>query len=138
MNSQKILIVDDEQLMHVLYRRPLQQAGYELLTASSGQEALEVVSREAPQLIIMDIMMPGMDGLSTIRALRASEAGQKIPVIVATANLERYTTAIRESQNSGAVSFLSKPLSPARLVEEVKRFALANSTSEQQIAKPTA
>jgi CheY-like chemotaxis protein len=138
MNSHKILIVDDESLMHVLYRRPLQQAGYELLTASSGQEALEVASREAPQLIIMDIMMPGMDGLSTIRTLRASEAGQKIPVIVATANLERYATAIRESQNSGAVAFLSKPLSPARLVQEVKRFVPASPESEEPVAKPSA
>jgi CheY-like chemotaxis protein len=118
----KVLIVDDDALMHLLYKRPLASAGYELLTAKNGEEAKKVILEQAPQIIVMDIMMPGMDGLSVLRELKHSNVGQDIPVIVATANLERYTTAKKESQDSGAVAFLSKPLSPARLVAEVQRF----------------
>lgn len=118
----KVLIVDDDPVMHLLYRKYLLEAGYELLTAKNSQDAFAVVSREAPQLIVMDIMMPGGDGLSAIRELKKSETTRDIPVIVVTANVENYVTATQESQNSGAASFLSKPLSPARLMAEVKRL----------------
>ena len=118
----KVLIVDDDTVMHLLYKRPLSNAGYEQLTAKNGEEAKKIISEQAPQIIVMDIMMPGADGLSVLRELKHSKIGQDIPVIVATANLERYTTAKQESQDSGAVAFLSKPLSPARLVGEIQRF----------------
>ncbi len=114
--------MDDDPVMHLLYRKYLLEAGYELLTAKNSQDAFAVVSREAPQLIVMDIMMPGGDGLSAIRELKKSETTRDIPVIVVTANVENYVTATQESQNSGAASFLSKPLSPARLMAEVKRL----------------
>src|SRR4051812_18601922 len=118
----KVLIVDDDTVMHLLYKRPLDRAGYELLTATNGEEAKKVIAEQAPQIIVMDIMMPGMDGLSVLRELKHSGLTQNIPVIVSTANLERYTTAKQESQDSGAVAFLSKPLSPAKLVAEIQRF----------------
>jgi CheY-like chemotaxis protein len=121
------LIVDDDAVMHLLYKRPLDSAGYELLTAKSGEEAKKIISEQTPQLIVMDIMMPGTDGLSVLRDLKHSGLTKDIPVIVATANLERYTTAKQESQDSGAVAFLSKPLSPVRLVSEIKRFLPAPS-----------
>jgi CheY-like chemotaxis protein len=126
----KILIVDDDPIMHLLYKRPLDAAGYELLSARNSEEATKLLSQEPPQLIIMDIMMPGTDGLSMLRALKHSETGPKIPVIVVTANLERYTTVKRESEASGAVAFLSKPLSPARLVAEVRRFVVSPANPE--------
>jgi CheY-like chemotaxis protein len=121
----KVLIVDDDTVMHLLYKRPLDNAGYEVLTAKDGEEAKKIISEQRPQLVVMDIMMPGLDGLSVLRELKNSGLGRDIPVIVATANLERYTTATKESQASGAVAFLSKPLSPARLVAEIKRFVPA-------------
>jgi CheY-like chemotaxis protein len=121
----KVLIVDDDTVMHLLYKRPLASAGYELLTAKDGEEARKIISEQAPQIIVMDIMMPGVDGLSVVRELKHSEVSRDIPVIVATANLERYTTAKQESKDSGAVAFLSKPLSPGRLVAEIQRFVPA-------------
>ena len=117
-----VLIVDDDPVMHLLYKRYLAEAGYGLLTAKNGREGMAIVSQNAPQLIVMDIMMPGGDGLSVLRELKNSEVGRNIPVIVVTANLESYTTATQESTNSGAASFLPKPLSPARLLAEVKRL----------------
>jgi CheY-like chemotaxis protein len=126
----KILIVDDDPIMRMLYKRPLEGAGYEFLTAKDGEEALKLVSEQAPQLIIMDIMMPGTDGLSVLRTLKHSEHGKNTPVIIVTANLEKYTTAQAEATASGAVAFLSKPLSPNRLLAEVKRLAPIESQSK--------
>jgi CheY-like chemotaxis protein len=118
----KILIVDDDALMHVLYKRPLEGAGYEMLAAKDGEEAMRLVAQEDPKLIIMDVMMPGADGFSVLRAIRETEAGRNIPVIIATANVDKYRTVMQQAEASGAVAFLSKPLSPARLVAEIKRF----------------
>jgi two-component system phosphate regulon response regulator OmpR len=117
-----VLIVDDDSIVHLLYGRYLAQAGYEVLTAKNGQEAMAVVSREPVQLIVMDIVMPGGDGLSVLRELRSSEVGLNIPVIVVTANVEDYRAAMRESMNSGAARFLPKPLRAARLLAEVNQL----------------
>ena len=117
----KILIVDDDPLMHRLYKKYLEDAGYKMLIAENGTEAMAVVAQEQPQLIIMDIMMPGRDGLSVLRELKGLEISKDIPVVIVTANLDHYRTAKNESGNSGAESFLPKPLSPARLLAEVKR-----------------
>jgi CheY-like chemotaxis protein len=129
MTKPKVLIVDDDPLMHLLYKRPLDNAGYELLSAKNGEEAMTVLSHDPPQLIILDVMMPGPDGFSVLRALKDSDLGKDIPVIITTANLEQYTTAREQAQACGAAGFLSKPLSPASLVAEVKRLAPANTRS---------
>jgi two-component system phosphate regulon response regulator OmpR len=117
-----VLIVDDDSIVHLLYGRYLAEAGYEVLSARNGQEAVAIVSRETVQLIVMDIMMPGSDGLSVLRELKSSVVGRNVPVIVMSANVENYRTATRMSLNSGAASFLPKPLRPARLRAEVNRF----------------
>src|SRR5438094_424834 len=64
-----VLIVDDDSIVHLLYGRYLAQVGYEVLTAKNRQEAIAIVSRETVQLIVMDIMMPGGDGLTVLREL---------------------------------------------------------------------
>ena len=114
----KILLVDDDPLIHRLYQPHLEKAGYQVLTAASGAEAIELATREAPQLIVMDIMMPGMDGLSAIREIRQA---RKIPVIVVTAN-PQYHLSQRESESAGASCFLTKPFSPASLLSAVQRL----------------
>ncbi len=120
--AQKILIVDDDPLMHVLYRRSLEGAGYQLLLAKNGREALEIAAREVPSLIFMDVMMPQIDGLTALRELKKSDATKMIPVVVITANVAQYAASRQESETSGATAFLSKPLSPSRLLEEVRRL----------------
>src|SRR4030095_9913944 len=96
-----VLIVDDDSIVHLLYGRYLAEAGYEVLSARNGQEAVAIVSRETVQLIVMDIMMPGSDGLSVLRELKSSVLGRNVPVIVMSANVENYRTATRMSLNSG-------------------------------------
>ncbi len=118
---QKVLIVDDDPIMHQLVKRHLERAGYEMLSATNGIEAIDIATRELPHVIVMDVMMPEVDGLESMRRLRKSEATKAIPVIVVTANVNEYEASQRESKAIGAAGFLTKPLSPARLVQEIQR-----------------
>ena len=119
---QKVLLVDDDPLMHMLFQRHLERAGYQMISAMDGQEGLEIAERELPQVIVMDVMMPEIDGLEAIRRLRKNEATKAIPVIVITANVTSYQASQQESYVCGAATFLTKPLSPARLLQEVQRL----------------
>jgi len=118
----KVLIVDDDPLMHMLYGRHLVGAGYELLMARDGIEALAVASRESPQLIMMDVMMAGMDGLSALRELKRTEATKNIPVVVITANVSAHHATRKEAELAGATGFLTKPFSPGLLLAEVGKI----------------
>ena len=80
-----ILVVDDNPQMHQLYRVALARSGYRLLVASSGAEALLVLSNHFPDLILLDLAMPTMDGIEFLRVLREQPEWQSIPVIVITA-----------------------------------------------------
>ena len=121
----KILLVDDDPLIHRLYQPHLEKAGYQVLSAASGPDAIDLATREAPQLIVMDIMMPGMDGLSAIREIRQA---REIPVIVVTAN-PQYHLSQRESESAGASCFLTKPFSPASLLSAVQRLVPSSGAS---------
>jgi len=117
----KVLLVDDDPLIHRLYRPHIERAGYQVFSAQSGVEAIEVAKRECPQLIVMDIMMPQMDGLSAIREIKSEAATKDIPVIVVTAN-PQYHLSQQESQWAGATCFLTKPFGPASLVSAIQRL----------------
>jgi len=118
----RILIVDDDPLMHLLYKRNLEREGFELLKASNGEEALVIAAESNPDLILMDVMMPGMDGMAVIGELRQNDAFRDVPIIVMTANADQYQTTGKEAQLRHAQGFLTKPLSPQKLVSEVRRF----------------
>ena len=116
----QILVVDDDQLMHRLFQHHLEKAGYQMLSAMTGREALEIASRENPGLIVMDIMMPQVDGLAALRELKKADATKAIPVIVITAN--SHHLARKESESCGAALFLTKPFSPTQLLNEIRRL----------------
>ncbi len=124
----KVLIVDDDPLMHQLYRRHLEHAGFQMLTAMNGREAMEIADLEVPQVIVMDIMMPEMDGLTAVMGLKKKGNTKAIPIIMITAN-PMYHLCQRESAWAGAAVFLTKPFSPARLVEEIRRLLSRESAS---------
>jgi CheY-like chemotaxis protein len=109
--------------MHRLFQRHLERAGYQMLSAMDALEGIDMASRELPQVIVMDVMMPEIDGLEAIRRLRKNDSTKTIPIIVITANVNSYEASQRESAVCGAASFLTKPLSPARLLQEVQRLA---------------
>jgi CheY-like chemotaxis protein len=118
--KKKILVVDDEAYMHKLLQHHLERAGFEMVSARTGVEALEVAAREMPQLIVMDIMLPQMDGLTAIKHLKASDQTKSVPIIVITANT--HVVSKHEAESSGATLFLTKPFSPAQLLGEIQRL----------------
>jgi two-component system, OmpR family, alkaline phosphatase synthesis response regulator PhoP len=119
----KILVVDDEPFMLRLIQHHLENAGFEMVKAGNGREAVEAAARERPRLVVMDAMMPDVDGFAALRQLKQNPATRPIPVIMLTANPHKYSR--EEAEFSGAAVFLTKPFSPTRLIEEIRRHALA-------------
>jgi CheY-like chemotaxis protein len=118
--AKKILVVDDEHYMHRLMRHHLARAGFEIIDAQNGREAIEMATREKPDLIIMDVMMAEMDGLTALKGLKESESTRRIPVIMLTASA--HTLTREQSESSGAAAFFTKPFSPTQLLAEIKRL----------------
>ena len=126
--SQKVLVVDDDPIMHRVLKHYLERNGYQMLSASNGRQAIESATQELPQLIVLDVRMPDMSGLAALRQLKDIEATQAIPVIVVTVSADRLTHM--ESQVSGAAGFLTKPFRPAELLAEIKRLVPAQSEAD--------
>jgi len=123
----KILVVDDEPFMHRLMQHHLGRAGYQLISARNGREAIDLAVSEPPQLIIMDVMMAELDGLAAMKQLKQGEITRAIPVIMITANPQAITR--QECEASGAAVFMTKPFSPTQLLGEIRRLipGVANS-----------
>jgi CheY-like chemotaxis protein len=120
----KVLFVDDDLLMHRLYGPHIERAGYEMISVTDGAEAIELASRELPQVVIMDIMMPGTDGVAAILQIKKTQTTQNIPVI-AISGYPEYHCMRQQLTGVGVELFLPKPFGPAKLVSEIRRLALA-------------
>ena len=103
--GEKILVVDDEREVRNLLTDYLTGKGYEVIQASNGEEALELAEKNEPQVILLDVKMPGIDGVETCRRLRAEEQTRYIPVIMATA----FGTTETEATDAGVDDFVNKP-----------------------------
>jgi CheY-like chemotaxis protein len=114
----RVLIVDDDEDLRVLARKALARSGHTVLEADSGEEGLHLVEIHQPELILLDLNMPGMDGFEVLRRLRLSESGGSIPVIVLTALGDEENA--RSSFQYGATDFLSKPFTPPQLDARVR------------------
>lgn len=124
MKQFRILVVDDEPRIVKFLRLRLRASGYEVLTASSGLQALEKVRAEEPDLLVIDVMMPGMDGFETLKQVRAMSS---VPVIILSAR-ETSVDKIRGLE-MGADDYLAKPFSPDELIariEAVRRRMVAS------------
>lgn len=112
-----VLICDDEEPLRALVRASLGEARHEFFEASDGDESLELARRVHPDVIILDVMMPGRSGLDVLRTLRADPELAAIPVLVLTARAQRvdHAAAIR----AGADCYLTKPFSPLELAASV-------------------
>jgi CheY-like chemotaxis protein len=126
-SKRKILVVDDEPYMHVLLRHHLERAGYEVLQAGNGREAIELAARERPAVIVMDFRMQEMDGLSALKQLKAGDGTKDIPVIMLTANA--HDTIREAAETAGIALFLTKPFSPTKLVLEIRRLAESSGST---------
>jgi two-component system alkaline phosphatase synthesis response regulator PhoP/two-component system response regulator VicR len=127
--ARKILAVDDEKHIVRLVQINLQKEGYEVATAGTGREALEKVSEFKPDLIVMDVMMPEMDGFEALKKLKENAETRDIPVIMLTAKAQ--DADVFRGWQSGADLYLTKPFNPAELLSFVKRL-LANQTATEK------
>jgi two-component system alkaline phosphatase synthesis response regulator PhoP len=118
MAGAKILVVDDEPFIVELVKFNLESAGYEVITASDGHEALKLIEKEHPDLIILDIMLPGIDGMEICRALRFKRETRDIPVILLTAKTGEIDKVL--GLEMGADDYITKPFSPRELVARVR------------------
>jgi CheY-like chemotaxis protein len=116
----KILIADDEIYSLRLLQMTLKKTGCDLIPCKNGQEAVDRAGEELPDLIVMDVMMPVMDGLAALAELKQNERTAEIPVIMLTAKGQTLTRT--EAEQSGAEHFLTKPFSPTNLLEEVRKW----------------
>src|SRR5215470_9604035 len=115
---ERVLIVDDDPDIQRLVSYNLSQAGFQVTTASSGRTALETVEKHPPDLIILDIMMPDIDGMEVCRTLRQRDDSRRIPIIMLTARGEEIDRVI--GFELGADDYVSKPFSPRELVLRAK------------------
>ena len=127
MSAPKILIVDDEPHMLRVTEFSLRRGGYQLIIGRNGREAIELADREQPALIVMDVLMPELDGLGALRLLKQSPKTANIPVIMLTARGHVMTR--QDAADSGASLFLTKPFSPNQLLTEAKRLIDAQTTT---------
>jgi len=121
--SPKVLIVDDDPLSRRLMQVHLGRAGFTVLEATSGQEGIKAAFCELPRVIIMDVIMPDMDGLTVVRELKKVPATKNIPIVVITASVQVHDAYRRECEMFGAAEFLTKPIAPAQLITQIKRLA---------------
>lgn len=112
-----ILVVDDDDFQHKLIGKLLEQKDFHLVFASSGREALRITRKAPPDLILMDVMMPDMDGLETMRNLKAEPKFAKIPVIMITGKSDGQV--VSNSMKVGAADFVVKPFNKATLIAKV-------------------
>jgi DNA-binding response OmpR family regulator len=119
-DKKKILVVDDEEDIVATIKMRLEASGFEVITASDGNTAYEKAKAESPDLIILDLMLPGMDGYQVCRLLKFDDYYKRIPIIMLTAQGQKED---REwGQKVGADLYLTKPFEPKELVEKIREF----------------
>src|SRR3990172_2298462 len=116
--SENILIVDDDLDTLRLVGMMLQRQGYAVSSASSGQQAIELAQKEPPDLILLDIMMPEMDGYEVARRLRANASTQNVPIIMFTAKTQVDDKVM--GFEAGADDYLTKPTQPRELIAHMR------------------
>lgn len=116
--KQSVLVVDDEPQARSMLRLILVRAGFEVIEAKDGYEALDEVERRLPDLMLLDIMMPGIDGFTVCKKLRAKERTADLPIIVLSAKTD--AESIKRGLEVGATKYLTKPVSPDELTRRVR------------------
>ncbi|MDI1481570.1 response regulator [Polyangium sp. y55x31] len=119
MGVSKVLLVDDEPHIRRIGELSLKGVGkWKVVLASSGHEALEIAARETPDVILLDVMMPGMDGQETLLELRAREATAAIPIIFMTAKVQKHE--VDRYRELGAAGVIPKPFDPMALPGQIR------------------
>ena len=124
----KILVCDDERHIVRLIQVNLERQGWTVVTAYDGKEGLEKVIAEKPDLVVLDVMMPYMDGFEVLKSIRKDPSTEKLPVIMLTAKAQDKD--VFEGYHYGADMYLTKPFNPRELVTFVKRIAAGGANAD--------
>ncbi len=129
--KEKILIVDDEADILTLLEYNLEKAGFKVIPANDGPDAIEITKREKPDLIILDIMLPSMEGTEVCKILKSGDATRHIPIIMLTAKGEEVDRVV--GFELGADDYITKPFSPRELILRVKAVLKRGQEQEAKI-----
>lgn len=129
--KEKILIVDDEADILTLLEYNLEKAGFRIISANDGPDAIEITKKENPGLIILDIMLPSMEGTEVCKILKGGDATRHIPIIMLTAKGEEVDRIV--GFELGADDYITKPFSPRELILRVKAVLKRGQEQEAKI-----
>ncbi len=118
--TKRVLVVDDDEMMREILGASLEAGGYEPRYAASAEEAVEQLVTQRVSLVLMDLMMPGLDGIAATREIRALPNYRTVPIIVVSGHGNR--DSVRSSRAVGANDFLVKPVDQDKLIEKVRRY----------------
>ena len=125
--AKKILVVEDDPASSRLISYTLERAGYQVLTAPNGLEGLGKAQEEEPDLVILDVMLPGLDGFQVCRRLRAESRTRHLPILMLSAKAQEIDKAT--GLKVGADDYLTKPADPSELVARVQNLLAQESTA---------
>ncbi|MEX0647002.1 MAG: response regulator transcription factor [Balneolaceae bacterium] len=133
MSKQTILVVDDEQDLLDLIEYNLKKEGFEVLKAENGQDGIRMAREHNPNLVLLDIMMPKMDGLEVCDQMRADPGLRHIPIIFLTARGDEKTEV--EGLDKGADDYITKPISTTKLISRIKAVLRRFDETEEELQK---
>ncbi len=136
MNIKKALVVDDSKVAHLTLRKLLIERGIEVDWVGSGEDCMKYLETKKPGIIFMDVMMPGMDGFETSRAITGKYLQNASPIIMCSANATDEDK--RDAKESGAVGFLSKPYTPDQLDDVLKAVSVGSAAIHVEATAPKA
>jgi two-component system, OmpR family, response regulator VicR len=129
--KRRVVYIEDEQEMIDLVRLILNRRGYEIIGANGGREGLDAVRRELPDLVLLDLMMPDMDGWDVYQQMKADETTQDIPVIVVTAKAQSIDKVLG-LHIAKVDDYISKPFSPQELVDSLEKVLVRHQEIDQE------
>ena len=128
MKGKKLLLIDDEEDIRTVAQMSLQAVGgFEVLLAGNGEEGLRIAADEKPDAILLDMMMPGVDGPATFRRLQEEDGCSRIPVIFLTAKAQR--AEVQRLKELGPIGILTKPFDPMKLPDQVRALMESQAAS---------
>ncbi len=137
MGTTKVVVIEDEPDILEVIRHNLQREGFKVLGCADGAEGLKMVQTEAPALVLLDLMLPGMDGLEVCRLLKRDTVTQHIPIVMITAKAEESDIVL--GLGLGADDYITKPFRPRELVARVRavlrRVPPAKATGEERLVR---
>ena len=128
MSKEKILVVEDEEDIQEVLRYNLEKAGYRTICLEEGETAVDVVRKEMPSLILLDIMLPGIDGLEVCRLIKQEASLRKIPIVMISARGEETDVVV--GLEMGADDYITKPFSPRVVMARVKAVLRRDSETK--------